>query len=195
MKNVNELNLQIGEKYTVLNAGDLVPTRYYGTLKGYYYSNFAQHKNALYIYIQRPRARKVDRLIFTSDKIFIFKGKFENCWRKEVISETEQATTSLLHRYTYNDLKDNENLVYYNDGLVNEYKPSTNDFEGLIDNTGDFIYNSSIRPIEAPENDGYIDYIRTLLTRYNVNDLKKYINELGYILLEKSINKAVEYKW
>ena len=194
MKNVNELNLQIGEKYTVLNAGDLVPTRYYGTLKGYYYSNFAQHKNALYIYIQRPRARKVDRLIFTSDKIFIFKGKFENCWRKEVISETEQATTSLLHRYTYNDLKDNENLVYSFQGRIDTFSIN-NDFEGLIDNTGDFIYNNGIKVKEASENDSYIDYIRTLLTRCNVNDLLNYIKLEGYTLLENSINKAVKYNW
>jgi hypothetical protein len=142
---MKELNLQIGEKYTVLNAGELIPTRIYGTLKGYYYSNFAQYKNALYIYIQRPRAKIIDRLVFTVDTIFIFKGKFEDCWRKEVIKETEQTTTSLLHRFTYEDLKDNENLEYYNDGLKEEYKPITDDFEGLIDNTGDFIYNNSIR--------------------------------------------------
>jgi len=195
MKNVKELNLTIGEKYTVLNAGDLVPTRYYGTLMGYYFDKWAQYENALYIYIKRPRARRVDRLVFTTDKLFIFKDKFEDCWRKEVVSETEQATTSLLHRFTYNDVKDNENLVYYNDGLVDGFKPVTDNFEYLLDMTGDFIDNNNLKPIEAPENASYIDYIRTLLTRYNVNDLLNYIKAEGYSLLEKSINKAVEYKW
>ena len=192
---MKELNLTIGQKYTVLNVGDLVPTRIYGTLKGYYYGNFAQYKNALYIYIQRPRAKKVDRLVFTVDTIFIFKGNFKECWRKEVIKESGTSTTSLLHRFTYNDLKDNKDLVYYNDGLKQEYKPITDNFEWFIDSTGDYLCNNNIRAYEALENEGYINYMKSLLTKYNVNKLKEYIINEGYNMLENCINKAVEYNW
>lgn len=193
MKNVKELNLTIGEKYTVLETMDLLPTRIYGTLKGYYYSNFAQHENALYIYIQRPRCKKVNRIVLTTDTFYIFKGDFKECWNKEE-NFNGNARMTELKRFTYDDLKDNENLVYSFQGHNDTFNIN-NDFEGLIDNTGDFIYNNGLKPIEAPENASYIDYIRTLLTRCNINDLLNYIKAEGYILLENSINKAVKYKW
>lgn len=188
-----ELNLVIGEKYTVLETMDLLPTRIYGTLKGYYYSNFAQHENALYIYIQRPRCKKINRIVLTTDTFYIFKGDFKECWNK-VPNWKGNARMTELKRFTYEDLKDNENLVYSFQGRTEKFIIN-NDFEGLLDNTGDFIYNNGIKPIEAPENESYINYIRSLLTRCNVNDLLKYIKIEGYNMLEKSINKAVEYSW
>ena len=190
---MKELNLVIGEKYTVLETMDLLPTRVYGTLKGYYYSNFAQYENALYIYIQRPRHKKVDRIVLTTDTFYIFKGDFKECWNKKENWNGNSRMTE-LKRFTFEDLKDNENLVYSFQGHNDKFNID-NDFEYLIDVTGDFIYNNSIKPIEAPENESYIDYIRSLLTRYNVNDLLNYIKIEGYSLLENSINNAVKYNW
>lgn len=104
---------------------------------------------------------------------------------KEVVNETEQTQQVYYTRYTYNDLKDNENLVYYNDGLVNEYKPSTNDFEGLIDIQETFIHDNEIKPIEAPENASYIDYIRVLLKLDTMLMIKEIYQWIGLYIVRK----------
>ena len=187
---MKELNLVIGEKYTVLKSDDLVPSRYYGTLKGYHFDKWAQYENCLYLYIQRPRAKRVDEIIISIEKTFIFKGDFKESHRKEVIKDTETITHSLLHRWTYNDLKDNKTLVYYHD-FKEEFNVN-NDLDSFVDLTGEYIMNNNIKPIEAPENENYINYIKSLLTKYNVNNLKNYIDKLGYRLLQLSFNKAIQ---
>lgn len=191
---MKELNLVIGEKYTVLKPNGLTSERTYGTLQGYYYSNYAQYDNALYLYIRRPRARRVDRVIVTSDTLFIFKGNFKEAYNKKLISDDGTTKLTQLNKWTYEDVKDNENLVYHH-SFREELKPVTDKYDYLIEKAGDFICNNNIRPIESLENESYIDYIRSLVTYYNVNDLKEYINDLGYSILEKCINKAVEYNW
>jgi phage FluMu protein Com len=194
MKNVKELNLQIGEKYTVLKPNGLTSERIYGTLQGYYFDKYAQYENAIYLYIKRPRARKVNRIIITSDTTFIFKGEFKEAYNKELISDNGATKVTKLNKWTYEDIKDNDNLVYYHE-FREEIKPTTDKYEYLIDKTGDFMDLNNIRPVEAPENESYIEYVRSLLAYFNINDLKNYISELGYSLLEKSINKALEYNW
>lgn len=192
MKNVKELNLQIGQKYTVLLTEDLVPTRYYGTLKGYHFNKWAQYENCLYLYIQRPRAKRVDEIIISIDTVLIFKGNFKESFRREVIKETETATHSLLHRWSYEDVKDNKNLVYYHE-FREKFKVNDN-FDYLIDTTADYLIDNNIKGNEAGNNEGYINYIKSLVTKYNVNKLKEYITKEGYVSLISNINKAVQYK-
>lgn len=187
---MKELNLVIGEKYTILKPDELIADRWHGTLKGYHFDKWAQYENCLYLYIQRPRAKRVDEIIISIEKCFIFKGNFKESYRKEVIKETEKIEHSLLHRWTYEDLKNNKDLVYFHD-FKEEFNVN-NDLESFVDLTGEYIMNNNIKPIEAPESDEYISYIKSLLTRYNVNNLKKYIDNLGYRLLQQSFNKAIQ---
>jgi hypothetical protein len=192
MKNVKELNLIIGEKYTVLKTDELVPLRICGILKGYHFDKWAQYENCLYIYIQRPRVKRVDEIIISIEKCFIFKGDFKEIHRKEVIKDTKTITHSLLHRWTYNDLKDDKTLVYYHD-FKEEFNVNDN-FDCFIDVTADYLINNNIKGYEAGINENYISYIKSLLVKYNVNTLKEYVKNEGYVSLINNINKAVEYK-
>jgi hypothetical protein len=189
---MKELNLKIGEKYTILKTDELVPLRICGTLKGYHFGKWAQYENCLYIYIQRPRVKRVDEIIVSIEKCFIFKGDFKEIHRKEVVKDDGNITITNLHRWTYDDLKDNKTLVYYHD--FKEAFNVNDDYDYFVDVTGEYIQNNNIKPVEAPTNENYISYIKTLLTRYNVNELKKYINSLGYRLLIQSVENSIKYK-
>ena len=100
-----KLKKMIGEKISVLKASDLVPSCYYGTLTGFKIDKWAQYENCLYIYIKLFRKRSINRIIITpNETTFIFKDNFDKCWNKEKINSKE----SLLHRITYNDIKNNK---------------------------------------------------------------------------------------
>ena len=191
MQDLKELKLTIGEKYSILLTEDVAPTLYYGTLEGYHYGRFAQYETALYLFIKRPRARKTDRIIISCDTCFILKGKYDKCWRSVKEYETETVTMSRLHRLTYDDLKDNPNLIYYHE--FRESFLASHDYEGFLDVTGDYLYNNSIRATEAPNNQGYINYLKGLFTYYNLDSIKQACKEFN-ILIE-CINKATEYNW
>lgn len=190
------LNIKIGQKVSILNAGDLVPSLYKGVIKGFYYSDYAQYKNALYIYIQRPRAKRIDRLVFLpSDTVFIFNGyTWKDVHRKEVIKETEEVTHTLLHKWTYKDVKNNKDLIYHHE-YGEEFTGVNDSIERFIDLTGDYICNNDIKAREADKNDNYINYIKELIQNYNVNSLMKYIKSQNYIILEKCLKLATEYNW
>lgn len=189
------LNLKIGQKITVLKSDSLVPELYKGILKGYYYSKFAQHENALYLYIQRPRAKKVDRIIISSDTAFIFNGyALNDIHRKEVISDNGDIKINKLHRWTYEDFKDNKDLIFYHE-FRSDFDGVNNNIERFIDLTGEYIQNNNIRSREAIDNEGYISYIKELVQNYNINNLKQFIRNEGYSILEKCLNLATEYNW
>ena len=57
----------------------------------------------------------------------------------------------------------------------------------LVPLSVDYIQNNNIKPVEAPTNENYISYIKTLLTQYNVNDLLNYIKIEGYSLYEYNL--------
>lgn len=183
-------NLEIGSRITVLKPMELLPRRIYGTLQGYYISSYAQHKNALYLFIKPYRARKTIRIVIhTNDTAFIFKGNFENSWNKEKVSERE----SLLQRISYNDIKDNKDLVYHHE-YGQDIEGNLN-FDMFADCTADYMYNNDIRNYEALENESYINYIKRLLTIYNVNTMLECCKREGYSILENCIKKAISYSW
>lgn len=187
-------NLQVGSRITVLKPMDLVPTRVFGTLQGYYISSYAQYKNALYLFIKPYRARKTMRItILPDDTAFIFSGNFKEAWRKELIRESKEATVSQLHRITFNDVKDNKDLIYYHE-YGQEIEGNLN-FDMFADCTSDYMCNNNIRNFEALENEDYIEYIKRLLTLYNVNTMLECCKLEGYSILENCIKKAISYSW
>ena len=190
---MNKMNLKLNETITVLMPNELIPTKITGRLKGYYFSEYAQYEDALYLFIQRPRAKKIDRVVITSDTAFIFRGKFEECWRKEVLSKDQNTTVSQLHRITYEDIKENENLLYYH-GFREKFNINKN-IEWFIDSTADYMMDHNIRHFEAEENEGYINYIKELLCGFNLKNILDTCKLEGYGVLENCIKKAVEYNW
>ncbi|WP_125154485.1 hypothetical protein [Clostridium rectalis] len=190
------LNLKIGQKVSILKSHDLVPTLYKGVLKGYYFSNFAQYRNALYMYIQRPRAKKVDRIILIENEtFFIFDSyKFKDTHKKEVIKDTKEITHTLLNRWTYSDLKDNKDLVFAHK-YSEKFEGVEDDFNTFVDLTGDYICCNNIKPKEAVKSEKYINYIKELIQGFNVNNLLVTAKELEFCILEDCLKQAINYNW
>ena len=176
---INELaNLKemIGEKISILKSSDLVPACYYGTLQGFKIDKWAQYENCLYIYIKLFRKRSINRIVITPNETsFIFKGDFGKCWNKEEISSKE----SLLHRITYNDIKNNNNLI-----LSHNYGENIECLQyGFIDSTGDYLLSNCLNKEERlamQESANYYNYIKKELYLYNVSFVLDTIeDELG----------------
>ena len=160
-----KLKEMIGEKISVLKASDLVPSCYYGTLTGFKIDKWAQYENCLYIYIKLFRKRNINRIVITpNETTFIFKDNFNKCWNKEKINSTE----SLLYRITYNDIKNNNNLILsHNYGETIEYLQY-----GFIDSTGDYLLSNCLNKEERlamQESSNYYNYIKKELYLYNVS--------------------------
>ena len=51
--------------------------------------------------------------------------------------------------------------------------------------------NNNISPRNAIENDGYINYIKSLIADMSVYRLLKDIDNEGYLVLKNCINKAI----
>ena len=190
---MNKLNLTIGQKISVLKPNGLSPELYKGILKGFYYSKYAQYENALFIYIQRPRAKRVDRIIISTDTAFIFNGYFKDMFREELVSDNGKVRCSKLNKWTYEDVKNNKDLIYHHE-FKGEYDVNTN-IDSFIELTGDYLCNNDIKPLKAPESIGYINYIKDLISNYNVNNLMEHIKAEGFTILENCLNLAIEYKW
>ena len=171
-----KLKEMIGEKISVLNASDLVPSCYYVTLTGFKIDKWAQYENCLYIYIKLFRKRSINRIIITpNETTFIFKDNFDKCWNKEKINLKE----SLLHRITYNDIKNNNNLI-----LSHNYGDDIECLQnGFIDITGDYLLSNCLNKEERlamQESANYYNYIKKELYLYNVSIVLDTIkNELG----------------
>ena len=160
-----KLKEMIGEKISVLKASDLVPSCYYGTLTGFKIDKWAQYENCLYIYIKLFRKRSINRIIITpNETTFIFKDNFNKCWNKEKINSTE----SLLHRITYNDVKNDNNLI-----LSHNYGEDIECLQyGFIDVTGDYLLSNCLNKEERlamQESANYYNYIKKELYLYNVS--------------------------
>ena len=172
-----KLKEMIGEKISVLKAFDLVPNCYYGTLEGFKIDKWAQYENCLYIYIKLFRKRNINRIVITpNETTFIFKDNFDKCWNKEKINSRE----SLLHRITYDDIKNNNNLILshnYGDEIecLQQY-----DF---IDITGDYLLSNCLNKEERlamQETENYYNYIKKELYLYNISSVLDTIkNDLG----------------
>ena len=188
--------LMLGQKVTILNTEDLVPSFYKGTIQSFYYSNYAQYDNALFIYLKRFRSKRIDRIIISPvDTVFIFDGfKWDSAWRKEVLSTDNNITRTELHRWKYNDLKDNKDLIYSH-AFNEEFEGIKTDNECFIDMTCDFICENDIKPLDAQENISYINYIKCLVSNYNVNNLMKFVKAEGFNILENCLTLATEYSW
>jgi hypothetical protein len=201
MIKLNANTLKIGERYSVILTGDLLPSNYQGTLQGYYFSKWAQHENCLFLFLKLKGARKdkVQRIVLTpSDTVIITKGwDYKQCWRKEVITENENATMSRLHRLTVNDFEPSKVVLYKEYGQEFETLKSEDDFEAFADYTTGYCCNNDIRYFNAETNEGYINYIKTLLIErcYNVESLFKAIKENGYGVLENCLKSAIQYNW
>ena len=171
-----KLKEMIGEKISVLKTSDLVPACYYGTLEGFKVDKWAQYENCLYIYIKLFRKRRVSRIVITpNETTFIFKDNFGKCWNKEKISSNE----SLLHRITYNDIKNNNNLI-----LSHNYGENIECLQyGFIDSTGDYLLSNCLNKEERlamQESASYYNYIKKELYLYNVSFVLDTIkDELG----------------
>ena len=165
IKEIAKLKKMIGKKISVLKTSDLVPACYHGTLQGFKIDKWAQYKNCLYIYIKLFRKRRISRIVITpNETTFIFKDNFGKCWNKEKINANE----NLLHRITYNDIKNNNNLILsHNYGENIEYLQY-----GFIDITGDYLLNNCLNKEERLEmqvSENYYNYIKKELYLYNVS--------------------------
>ena len=165
IKELVKLKEMIGEKISVLKSSDLVPACYYGTLQGFKIDKWAQYENCLYIYIKLFRKISISRILITPNETsFIFKGEFDKCWDKEKISSNE----SLLHRITYNDVKNNNNLI-----LSHNYRDDIECLQyGFIDSTGDYLLSNCLNKEERlamQESTNYYNYIKKELYLYNVS--------------------------
>ena len=176
IKELAKFKEMIGEKISILKSSDLVPACYYGTLQGFKIDKWAQYENCLYIYIKLFRKRSINRIVITPNETsFIFKGDFGKCWNKEKISSNE----SLLHRITYNDVKNNNNLI-----LSHNYGDAIDCLQyGFIDSTGDYLLNNCLNKEERlamQESANYYNYIKKELYLYNVSFVLDTIeDELG----------------
>ena len=165
IKELAKFKEMIGEKISILKSSDLVPACYYGTLQGFKIDKWAQYENCLYIYIKLFRKRSINRIVITPNETsFIFKGDFGKCWNKEKISSNE----SLLHRITYNDVKNNNNLI-----LSHNYGDAIDCLQyGFIDSTGDYLLSNCLNKEERlamQESANYYNYIKKELYLYNVS--------------------------
>lgn len=186
--NLEKLKAMEGKKITVLKPNSLVPELYKGTLKNFYIGKYAQNENALFINIKLFRKRNVDKIVISiKDTCFIFKDFYNDMFRKEKISNRE----SLLHRITYNDVKNDKNLLIYHE--YNENFEVNENYEHFLDITADYCINNNLIRDEQVNNDGYINFIKDLLIDYNVNKLKNYVNiNVGRdTFLHKCIEKAI----
>ena len=171
-----KLKEMIGEKISILKTSDLVPCCYYGTLIGFKIDRWAQYENCLYIYIKLFRKRSINRIVITpNETTFIFKDNFNKCWNKEKINSAE----SLLHRITYDDIKNNNNLI-----LSHNYGEEIECLQnGFIDITGDYLLSNCLNKDERlamQESANYYNYIKKQLYLYNVSIVLDTIkNELG----------------
>ena len=176
IKELAKFKEMIGEKISILKSSDLVPACYYGTLQGFKIDKWAQYENCLYIYIKLFRKRSINRIVITPNETsFIFKGDFGKCWNKEKISSNE----SLLHRITYNDVKNNNNLI-----LSHNYGDAIDCLQyGFIDSTGDYLLSNCLNKEERlamQESANYYNYIKKELYLYNVSFVLDTIkDELG----------------
>ena len=171
-----KLKEMIGEKISILKTSNLVPACYFGTLKGFKIDRWAQYENCLYIYIKLFKKRSINRIVITpNETTFIFKDNFGKCWNKVKISSTE----SLLHRITYNDIKNDNNLI-----LSHNYGETIECLQyGFIDRTGDYLLSNSSNKEERfalQETANYYNYIKKELYLYNVSFVLAAIkDELG----------------
>ena len=176
IKELAKLKEMIGEKISVLKSSDLVPACYYGTLQGFKIDKWAQYENCLYIYIKLFRKKSINKIVIApNETTFIFKGDFGKCWNKEKINSNE----SLLHRITYNDIKDNNNLI-----LSHNYGDDIECLQnGFIDITGDYLLSNCLNKDERlamQESANYYNYIKKELYLYNVSFVLAAIkDELG----------------
>lgn len=183
---LNELNLKVGNKYTLLKPNNLVPELYQFTLVNYYISNFAQYENNLFLIVKLKGCRKLTRIVIANETAYLFNGwSFSKAWRRE--KETEN--TSRLHRVNINDIKDNKNLVIsinINDSFI-----CNDDNYSFIDFTTDYIINNNCIGEKQLTNEGYYNYIKELLRdrNYNLSNLIRQCKSLEYIYIVELLNR------
>lgn len=197
MMNIKELNKLVkGEKYTLYYNDFMGLTiKLEITYLNHIFGQWAQHDNSLYITLRQKNKRKDTTLIIPENSFFTVLKGWNNVdgVRKEAIKETESATLSKLHFKKSNDFKNDTNL------LINKREfekiENNNDesiYEWLLDETGDYIYNNNLKPVEAPESEGYRDFIRSFLNDKGIsinNNMMNYFKE--YSLLVKTLKAIV----
>ena len=186
---LKELNLKIGNKYTLLKPNSLVPELYQFTLVNYYISNFAQHENNLFLIVKLKGCRKLTRIIIAKEAAYLLKDwNFQKAWRKEKESEN----ISRLHRVNINDIKDNKDFVIainINDSFI-----CNEDNYSFIDFTTDYILENNCRGKEQLNHKGYYNYIKELIRDkfYNLSDLIRQCRAWEYIYIVELLSKIQE---
>ena len=102
-----------GKKVTIIKPNGLVPEKYYGVIKSYELKKWAQYDNCLYITFRGFRKRSDEVIIITPhDTAFIINDKYEDCWKREKISDRE----SRLHRLKIDDFEQNKVIMNHKYG-------------------------------------------------------------------------------
>lgn len=183
---LNELNLKVGNKYTLLKPNSLVPELYQFTLINYYISNFAQYENNLFLIVKLKGCRKLSRIIIANESAYLFDNwNFDKAWRKEKESEN----VNRLHRVSANDIKDNKDIICIinmGDSFI-----CNDDNYSFIDFTTDYIINNNCVGKEQLTNEGYYNYIKELLRdrNYNLSNLIRQCKSLDYIYIVELLNR------
>lgn len=183
---LKDLNLKVGNKYTVLKPNSLVPELYQFTLVNYYISNFAQYENSLFLVVKLKNHRRTSRIIIAHETAYIFNSwSFAKSWNKEKVNDN----TSLLNRIKSEDIKDNKDLVC----IVNREDnfKANNDNYSFIDYTTDYMINNNVRGKDQLNNEGYYSYIKGLLMDklYNIDNLIKQCRAWEYVYIVDILNR------
>lgn len=183
---LENLNLKVGNKYTVLKPNSLVPELYQFTLVNYYISNYAQYENCLFLVVKLKNHRKTSRIVIAHETAYIFnRWSFAKSWNKERVKDN----SSLLHRIKSEDIKDNKDLIC----IVNRednFKANDDNYS-FIDYTTDYMINNNVRGKDQLNNEGYYSYIKSLLMDrlYNTDNLIKQCRAWEYIYIVDILNK------
>lgn len=199
--NTNNIkNLKVGNKYTFINTSDLLPYVVQGELKGYYIDHFAQYHNSINLFIKIKGSRATTNLyhmtITPADTVVILNSdskELKQCWRREKVTSTETR----LHRLDVTDFTP-EQIAYTHKYLEQiEGNSHLETFETILDLTGDFLYHNNIKPKQAEQNSYYINYIKELIIKYNLNvtDFKQWVKTQHFNILVNCVNLAIEYNW
>lgn len=187
---INLKELKIGGRYTIVNAGGLTPFCANFTLINYYFSNFSQDKNALFLIVKYKRHRNADRIVITNQyTIALLEG-----W-KEISAFNKIKTDENMYELNKININEIPNTVFIHN-YGDTFQISSDDkFGGFIDLTGDYIMYNNINHREAEKDSSYIEYIKELLRtkQYNISNLKYYLKQEEYFTLLKSVNVAIYY--
>lgn len=183
-------DLVVGNKYTIVKMEGFTPYSVNFTLVDYSFRNFAQYEDCLRLEVRFKRHRSNDIIWITPSDIVLIKEGWHNIdvYNRELIEDNEKVTMSRLHKINIEDFKNDKDTILYKPFRQGLYVP---DYDYLLDVTGDYICNNNIKPIDAPNNEGYIDYIKSIIKKFNTKTIDRIANDDGMLLLKVAVLKAI----